>query len=40
MKHAKCVGKSRAKQNTQVQFVQTKDTRVLFMQTMTHTAAD
>ena len=32
--------RARANQNARVQFVETKDTRVLFVQTMMHTAAD
>ena len=42
-RHAKWVEKNtraRANQNARVQFVETKDTRVLFVQTMMHTAAD
>ena len=32
--------RAHANQNARVQFVETKDTRVLFVQTMMHTAAD
>ena len=32
--------RARANQNARVQFVETQDTRVLFVQTMMHTAAD
>ena len=39
MKHAKNT-RAHVNQNARVQFVQTKDTRALFIQTMMHMAAD